>query len=429
MSNPFDPGELDLAWDSMFAGRSSRGQAGDEVDRDLLALLGTLPHAVPSAHFVHTLERALFSPVMDSTGQYAPAIRPLPPQRGNRRSRLDIGGWRPVRWSPIRYASAAIALVFLIAAVVLIPQRQSSNEPAIPAMSAWTDEGPSTTLGVTTSTLFTQQLSSNVLQEFEIEQWGWMALDQVAAMPGEESHPSDGSAGVGTSSGPSLGIVGIETGSLAFQLDQPVYVARSGTSELTRTEAGAEITLGPDDVILFDRDALAAVWNPTSETTRYLAGGFFARPGNALYFPTGNSDIQTYGISLPSDALASATTLELTMAKVTIGPGEVYAYEIGAQSFMLAKISGDGLVQQRWSGGKPEGNPTPLLASSYALHHVGVGHYTLTNRSDTPIEVSVLEVKPPDTGALASPPAGPADVPLGDSSLTQPAAQPAPIPE
>jgi hypothetical protein len=429
MSNPFDPRELDLAWDSMFAGRSTAGQVGDEVDRDLLALLGTLPHAAPSSHFVHTLERALFSPVDSMNGQYAAVLRPISPQPDSRRSRLDIGGWLPVRRSPMRYASAAIALVLVIAAVVLILQRQSSNEPVIPAINAWTDEGPSTSLGVTTTTLFTQQLSSNTLHEFEIGQWGWMALDQVAAMPGEESHPSDGSAGVGTSAGPGLGIVGIETGSLAFQLDQPVYVARSGTSELTRTEAGAEITLGPGDAILFDRNALAAVWNPTSETTHYLAGGFFSRPGTALYFPTGNSDIQPYGISLPNDALASATALELTMANVTIGPGEIYAYKISAQSLMLAKISGDGLVQQRWSGGKPEGNSTPLLASSYALHHVGAGYYTLTNRSDTPIEVSVLEVKPPDSGALGSPPSEPADVPPGNSSLTQPAAQPAPIPE
>jgi hypothetical protein len=87
VSTPYDPRELDLAWDSVIAGRSTGGYAGDETDRDLLALLGVFPRSAPRSEFVRTLERTLFGRIDSMNGHHATAVRPASPQNGGRQRR------------------------------------------------------------------------------------------------------------------------------------------------------------------------------------------------------------------------------------------------------------------------------------------------------------------------------------------------------
>ena len=166
MSMSYDPRELDLAWDSLILGGYAAGFGGDETDRDLLALLGALPHSVPSSQFVHTLERALFNPVESMNGDHAPSIRPMSPQRGGRtRRRLDIGDLMPERWPSMRYARAAIALVLMLSIVAIVLQRQSSSEPVIPAASERSGQGPSTSMNVESTTLFSHAYAADELYD------------------------------------------------------------------------------------------------------------------------------------------------------------------------------------------------------------------------------------------------------------------------
>jgi hypothetical protein len=428
MSNPFDPGELDLAWDSMIAGSSSVGQSGEEADRDLLALLGTLPHSVPNSHFVHTLERALFYPVESMNGHHTAAIRPTSPQRNaRRRSHLDFGGWMPVRRDPMRYMNVAIALVLVLSLIAIALQRQSNSEPVIPAASQWSGQGPSTSVGVDTTTLFSHAYTQDELQRYASSQWSWIELTAGTIRPGERPTDSTGIDDSEASSTSGMYTLTATGGELTVELNGSAQLFQQREDPAMSDIGTSVVTLRPGDTLVYPPDTIATLWNASNEDATFLVGALttypahFKRPERTVRSDNG-------GNAVPTGFAAGEESLDISLSQVVLDPGETFAYTISPQTLLLAQVSG-GLQKQAWVDGKRFGKPLNVLAKVYILSNYGTGYFTLTNPGSKSVTVALFSVAPPDTGVLASPPAEPIDSPFGAWSLTQPVAQPAPIPE
>lgn len=424
MTMPYDPRELDLAWDSLIAGGSSAGSGGDETDRDLLALLGALPHSVPSSQFVHSLERALFNPVESMNGHHAVSARPASRQTSSRRrSRIDIGDWIPGRWSHMRYASIAIALVLVLSSVAIVLQRQGVVDDfgsTIPAASEWTNAGPPTSPGVETATLFSHTFSVDELADYAFDQWGWIQFAQGTVEPHQHSTIPNGEQYAKTMTYPGISFIEVERGQLTARLDQPALVGdRTVNSRLAQVQAGTDVTLEPGETLVFGIGTLSQFWNPTGEEAAYVAGGLYTKPDLPILFPGSEPNENHTGTSFPASKLAGVGSLNISTAQVTIDPGDTYAYVITGQTLLLGNVIGGGLTNRSWSKEARDDVVQSFSAGMHTFHRSGPGYYTLTNNGSEPVDVFFMQVAPPvDAGPQPVAPAASVET-LFDHAFSQ----------
>ncbi len=119
--------------------------------------------------------------------------------------------------------------------------------------------------------------------------------------------------------------------------------------------------------------------------------------------------------AIPPDFAADATSLEMSLQRVDIQPGETFGYAISPKTILMANAKGGLLERQAWAEGEPVGKPVKIIANEpYLLHNYGSGYFTLTNISANPVSIVLFSVAPPGSEYSANP-AGTAvvDTPFG----------------
>lgn len=396
MTARLDARQLDQVWDAQVLGERFPLPVDDLTERELFELLAETVQATPSASFVRELERELAL----ASGPEPMAVPPIAlPLSKPHISKPAPRRWnRPrSRWMTAGYALAAIALVVFLSTFAIVQQRSGDdNGPSIPAVSEWNDDGPPTSPGVERSTLFSHTFSVDELADYSFDQWGWAQFMRGTVQPGQRSHFANGSSGADTMFHPGISFIEVERGQLAAHLAKPALVGnRSSGDRLAPVAAGTDVTLEVGETLVFGLEALAEFWNPADSEAGYVAGGLYSQPTYPINFPESKPQDLHTGTSFDASSLAGVDSLNVAIDQVSIGPGETFAYAITSQTLLLADVTGDGLIKRAWSNGVPDGREQHLLMSTYSLHNVSAGYYTLTNTSSQTVDVYLLRVAPP----------------------------------
>jgi hypothetical protein len=297
-------------------------------------------------------------------------------------------------------ALAAVALVVLLSTVVISRTYFQEDETAIPAATDWTDDGPATSAGVTLSPVFSNTYSSADLADFAFADWGWIELMQGSVAAGVRMQHFDRSPGVQTQTYPGLSVIGVVQGRFIAQIAAGATAWQQNSDGTVQITGPTEVTLDDGESLIYGKDALDDLWNPLDTATTFLAGGLFSKTDSPIivHFDEQDSNMEHTGIAIGSTVLAGVDTVDLSLAKVTIPPGDTFAYTITPQTLLLVYVNREGLQKQAWSHGVMVGTSQGILASSYSLHQDNIGYYTLTNTGTEPVEISLFEARPPDSG-------------------------------
>lgn len=215
-------------------------------------------------------------------------------------------------------------------------------------------------------------------------------------------------------------------GTMTGELATPSFVLRDGASSWESVAAGETVEIHPGDMWYYEnvtKDGITNVRNDGSGDVRFIwAGGRQNAPVCDVGPPSGLQIVWSR-VEDPSDPIDPTQPVRYVLRTVTIAPGGEMSGEIGgfpipteAQEAMGARqwykiLSGQLTITRETAGADAVDSKTWVasqMATQDTLRSSEDETVTVSNPSDTPVELMVLDIVVGDPGAqggIAAPPA------------------------
>ncbi len=420
MTFRLDAQQLDRAWDASVLGAPFPIPVEDPEELWLFGLLAEVDRAAADPAFFRELERRL---ALDASSE---SIRR--PSVGIVAARAPIHSpsarpkLRPSsRGSIPAYALAAVALLLTLStAFIALPRFGSESDRSIPAVRMWEEDGPPTSAevapavdaeatpgpqsspGLQSKTLFAHAFTPEELTNYQFDQWGWIGLAHGSVPPGGQPPTEDVSEVAASAWTPGVQVIEVETGTLVARPNGPAILTRGAGGASEEIGASTNVTMSPGDALMFGPDAIPAVWNTNAEPATYITGGLNATKDYPILVLDTSSDDSDFGFTGDRSIFARTSLLDLSIERVSIAPGQTYAYAITSNTLLMSSVTGKGLQLSRWLDANESDNLGQVSPTIYSLHEYGDGYYTLTNTGTETVDVYLLEVAPPVAKQLTS---------------------------
>lgn len=231
------------------------------------------------------------------------------------------------RWMRAAASLAAIALLVAISAVVLSNRFGSPDSTVIPAVSDQVGQGPATSSGAVFTTWFEQRFPIDALSSYGVDQWQWVEMVQGMVNPAIRALPARKS--------PLLEMPCITCWRWTGSWRRSRWIApESCSARFIRTpvrtlarEPSCCKAATPCSITPLKRSGILRTHEPAS-----VLGTPCASESSGFDPPTGAVRMSVGNGAIPPDFAADATSLEMSLQRVDIQPGETFGYAISPKT-------------------------------------------------------------------------------------------------